>query len=87
VCDAAGYAAGNLAMMSAQANRAKGALRWQQALARAQQAQASTDGCVDGLDAAAWRRMASLISFVTPLPQAGRPACRCMCCRRTGCGC
>lgn len=70
VCDAAGYAAGNLVMMSAQANRAKGALRWQQALQRAQLAQDSADGCVDGLDAPAWRRLATLISFVTPLPHA-----------------
>lgn len=69
VCDAAAYAAGNLAMLSAQVNRAKGGLRWDQALQRARQAEAG-GGIVDGLDAAAWRRLATLISFVTPLPHA-----------------
>ena len=67
VNDHAGYAAGNLATMSLQANRAKGALGWRAAWQRAQQAEA---GPVDGLDAAAWTRLAVLISFVMPLPQA-----------------
>jgi hypothetical protein len=70
VCDAAGYAAGNLALMSAAANRAKGSCDWQQALAHAQQAEAAADGRIRGLDAAAWARVAILVSFVTPLPQA-----------------
>lgn len=70
VCDAAGYAAGNLAVMSTLANRAKGALGWQQALQCAQQADAAEGGSIDGLDAAAWARVATLISFVTPLPHA-----------------
>jgi hypothetical protein len=74
VCDAAGYAAGNLALMSARANRAKGAHGWQQAQDRARQAQAAADGGVLGLDAAAWARLSVLISFVTPLPHA-RAAC------------
>jgi len=65
VCDRAGYAAGNLAMMSVQANHAKAALGWGEAWQRAQQAEA---GCIDGLDAAAWLRLAVLMSFVTPLP-------------------
>ena len=64
----AGYAAGNLAMMSALANRAKGALGWDEALLRAHQAEGAAGGRVDGLDAAAWARLAVLISFVTPLP-------------------
>lgn len=68
VCDRAGYAAGNLAMMSVQANRAKGALGWDEALRRAHEAGAAVDGRIDGLDAAAWWRLAMLISFVTPLP-------------------
>ena len=68
VCDNAGYAAGNLAMMSVQANRAKGALGWEDALLRAHQAAAGDGGRVDGLDAAAWTRLGVLISFVTPLP-------------------
>jgi len=70
VCDRAGYAAGNLAMMSAQANRAKAALGWEQAMQRAQQAPGAGGGAIDGLDAAAWTRAAVLISFVTPLPHA-----------------
>jgi hypothetical protein len=68
VCDRAGYAAGNLAMMSVQANRAKGALGWDEALVQAHQADAAESGRIDGLDAAAWTRLAVLISFVTPLP-------------------
>lgn len=71
VCDRAGYAAGNLAMMSMGANRAKAALGWQDALQRAQQARAGASaegGRIDGLDAAEWSRLAVLMSFVTPLP-------------------
>ena len=68
VCDQAGYAAGNLAMMSVQANQAKGARRWDEALAQVHRAEAADDGRVDGLPAAAWARLATLISFVTPLP-------------------
>ena len=67
VCDAAGYAAGNLALLSPQANRAKGSLAWNEALRRAHQAACAADGRLDGLDAAAWTRVAVLISFVTPL--------------------
>jgi len=65
VCDHAGYAAGNLAMMSTQANRAKGRLGWDEALVQAHRAEG---GSLDGLDAAAWARLAVLMSFVTPLP-------------------
>jgi hypothetical protein len=64
----AGYAAGNLAMMSTLANRAKGALGWHEALVRAHQAEGADGGRFDGLDAAAWARVAVLTSFVTPLP-------------------
>ena len=65
VRDDAGYAAGNLVMMSAQANRAKGRLDWDEALAQEHRAEG---GSIDGLDAAAWARLAGLMSFVTPLP-------------------
>lgn len=67
VCDAAGYAAGNLAMLGADANRAKSRLGWEEALRRSHQAASAEGGCIDGLDAAAWMRVAVLISFVTPL--------------------
>ena len=70
VCDRAGYAAGNLVVMSTAANRAKGGLDFAAAQSRARLAAEAPDGCVDGLDAAAWQRVATLISFVTPLPHA-----------------
>jgi len=60
VRDDAGYAAGNLAMMSARANQAKGQQGHAQALGRA--------GNADGLSAEQWRRVAVLTSFVTELP-------------------
>jgi hypothetical protein len=68
VRDDAGYAAGNLAVISERANRAKASFDWQDALVLAQQAQA--DGRAHGLDAAEWSRLAVLMSFVTPLPHA-----------------
>jgi hypothetical protein len=68
VCDSAGYAAGNLAMMSAFANRAKGASGLGLLLRRAERAAHTADGRFEGLDAAAWLRLATLVSFVTPLP-------------------
>jgi len=64
----AGYAAGNLAMVSVQANRAKAALGWDELRVQAQRAESAGGGCFDGLDAAAWARLAVLVSFVTPLP-------------------
>ena len=70
VCNDAGYAAGNLAMLSAAANRAKGACRWDEALVNAQLAQSAADGLHAGLDGAAWARVAVLVSFVTPLAHA-----------------
>lgn len=64
----AGYAAGNLAVMSAKANRIKANLGWQDALVMVQHAEGSIDGLADGLCAAEWSRLAVLMSFVTPLP-------------------
>jgi hypothetical protein len=64
----AGYAAGNLATLSLEANRAKAALGWEEALQHAHLAAGAEGGHIDGLDAAAWARLAALISFVTPLP-------------------
>ena len=76
VCDAAGYAAGNSDAQCAGQSRQGGP-----GLGRrcgAHQAASQTDGCVHGLDAAAWMRVAVLISFVTPLTheQAARPPLR-----------
>lgn len=63
----AGYAAGNLAVISVRANAAKGALRWDEALARARRIEAEGLAEIDGLDAGAWLRIAVLASFATPL--------------------
>ena len=65
----AGYAAGNLAVMSTRANEAKGDADFDAALSAMRRAE-STMADVDGLPAAAWARVAVLCSFVTPLPHA-----------------
>ena len=66
----AGYAAGNLAVMSARAAQAKAEHGWDKALAFAAQIECGRPAAVDGLAAAPWRRLAVLMSFVTPLPHA-----------------
>ena len=64
----AGYAAGNLAVMSTKANHAKGAHGFRSALQRMQQIEAEQLPGIDGLTAAQWARVAVLCSFVEPLP-------------------
>jgi hypothetical protein len=63
----AGYAAGNLAVMSEQAARARHGMDAEQAMrqARAQEAGAPARS---GLDAASWWRLAALGAMATPLP-------------------
>lgn len=68
----AGYAAGNLAVMSRKANQAKAAHGFREALqivaaAEARGQSGSRDG-IDGLTAAQWARVAVLCSFVEALP-------------------
>jgi hypothetical protein len=63
----AGYAAGNLAMMSTKANHAKAAYGFHDALRYVQQIEAGELGGIDGLSAAQWSRVAVLCSFVEPL--------------------
>lgn len=70
VYNGAGYAAGNLAVMSARANAAKADYGWDDALAFVRQIEAGALGRIDGLDAAEWSRLAVLMSFVTPLKHA-----------------
>lgn len=70
VRDDAGYAAGNLAQMSQTANRAKGRLHHAGLSQRAGQLAAGDIARDAGLTAAAWTRLATLASFVTPLPHA-----------------
>jgi hypothetical protein len=68
VRDDAGYAAGNLVVMSRRANRAKGALSCEQALDNARRIRELQLGHIDGLGAAEWARLGTLMSLVTPLP-------------------
>ncbi len=63
----AGYAAGNLVVMSQQAAQARQGLTASEAVRRAHRAAAS-EAAVDGLEAAAWWRLAALAAFATPLP-------------------
>ena len=69
----AGYAAGNLAVMSTKANHAKGAFGFRDAVARVQQIRAEELPGLGGLNAAQWERVATLCSFVESLPH--REAC------------
>ena len=70
VCNQAGYAAGNLAVMSTRANAAKADLGWQDALTVVRQLQSSGLDMLDGLTPLHWSRLGVLMSFVTPLPHA-----------------
>jgi len=63
----AGYAAGNLAVMSTKANHAKGAHGFRSAIRRVQQIEAEQLPGLDGLTVAQWARVAVLCSFVEPL--------------------
>jgi hypothetical protein len=67
VCNQAGYAAGNLAVMSARANQAKADLSCRDALTAVKQLEASGLDTLDGLNALQWSRLAVLMSYVTPL--------------------
>ena len=72
----AGYAAGNLAMMSARAHLAKAAHGFKSALAMARQLEATSEHSnsgtqtQSGLSAQQWSRLAVLCSYVEPLPHA-----------------
>jgi len=63
----AGYAAGNLAVMSTKANHAKGAHGFRSALQCMQRIEADQLPGLGGLTAAQWARVAVLCSFVEPL--------------------
>ena len=63
----AGYAAGNLAVMSVRANRAKAAYDWRDAAAFVRQIEVGRLGQIDGLNAREWARLAALMSYCTPL--------------------
>lgn len=63
----AGYAAGNLAVMSRKANQAKAAHGFRAALRIVRDLELGNRDGVDGLNAAQWARVAVLCSFVEPL--------------------
>lgn len=63
----AGYAPGNLAVLSVRANRAKAAYGCDDAMRFVRQIEAGRLGQIDGLAAAQWARLAVLTSFATPL--------------------
>lgn len=67
VRDDAGYAAGNLAVMSRRANRAKGSRSHGALVEMAASAAAGPITRIGGLAEADWERLAVLTSFVTPL--------------------
>lgn len=67
VCNQAGYAAGNLAVMSSRANEAKADLGCRDALTVVKQLEASGLDTLDGLSALQWSRLAVLMSFATLL--------------------
>jgi len=66
----AAYAAGNLAVMSTRANRAKSAYGVDDAMAFVRQIEVGKLGQIDGLTAEHWARIAVLSSFATPMPHA-----------------
>lgn len=66
----AGYAAGNLAVMSVRANRAKSAYDWRDAAAFVRQIEGGKLSEIDGLNAREWARLAALMSYCTPLSHA-----------------
>ncbi len=66
----AGYAAGNLAVMSVRANRAKSSYDWRDAAAFVRQIEAGRLGAIDGLNAREWARLAAMMSYCTPLSHA-----------------
>jgi hypothetical protein len=63
----AGYAAGNLAMMSTKANHAKAAHGFRDALRIVRDLEAARTAAAGGLTVAQWARVAVLCSFVEPL--------------------
>ncbi|MFT3663820.1 hypothetical protein [Piscinibacter sp.] len=63
----AGYAAGNLVMMSTQANHAKAAHGFRDALRIVRDLETARAGAGGGLTVAQWARVAVLCSFVEPL--------------------
>jgi hypothetical protein len=70
VNNAAGYAAGNLAVISTRANQAKADNSWRDAMDTVRQLEASGLDTLDGLAPVHWSRLAVLMSFTSALPHA-----------------
>ncbi len=70
VNNAAGYAAGNLAVISSRANQAKADNDWRDAMDTVRQLEASGLDMLDGLAPVHWSRLAVLMSFTSALPHA-----------------
>ncbi len=66
----AGYAAGNLAVMSVHANRAKSACGWRDAVGFVRRIESGQSKQIDGLNAREWARLAALMTYCTPLAHA-----------------
>lgn len=66
----AAYAAGNVAVISTRANRAKSAYGVDEAITFVQQIERGQLGQIDGLSAEHWARIAVLTSFATGMPHA-----------------
>jgi hypothetical protein len=66
----AGYAAGNLAVMSARANGAKSAYDWRDAAEFSRHVEVGRLDTIDRLTAEQWARLASLMSLCKPLTHA-----------------
>lgn len=66
----AGYACGNLAVMSVRVNSAKSAYDWRECAEFARQIEVGGLGQIDGLSAGEWARLATLSSLCTPLTHA-----------------
>ena len=69
VFNAAGYAAGNLTVMSTRANRAKNAYGADDAIGFVRQIEVGQLAQIDGMSAEQWSRIAVLTSFCTPMSQ------------------
>lgn len=68
--EVAGYAAGNLAVLSREAAQARAGCSLEEAWNRTQRLERGEAASLHGLDADGWARLATLISLATPLPHA-----------------
>jgi len=83
----AGYAAGNLAVISRRANHAKGSCGHAQSMDIVTRLRTRATAQHAGLSAVQWARVAVLASFVEPLTHAQACAVPCSSCRPTGSDC